>query len=170
MKDLLVSTQPNYQHPLMRLTVFFFNFLFTPTLSSWHGPPLPTVCAQEKKHPISYHWHTHLPPALYPAFSSLVVLSMSPLFHILTLLSSLFPYLLWMWLLFPTVLIVPIVPKHCLSHPSCSYGNQRATMLGKHYYACTKRDISLLPAESCSRTDFLLDNFHMLQCNPLCSL
>lgn len=60
--------------------------------------------------------------------------------------------------LFPTVLTVP---SRCLSHPSCSYGNQRATMLG-NIITLAQKEISLLPAESCGRTELLLNNFHML--------
>lgn len=55
--------------------------------------------------------------------------------------------------LFPTILT--------LSHLPCYYGN-----LG-NIIILAQKEISILPAESCSRTDSLLSNFHMFYCNRL---
>lgn len=142
--------------------------LFGPVKSSTSLPPhscflcFPTSVRSRTICPMSSLWQTHLSPALYPVGEPLSPISLSspclsdshshPVFLFVRLSSR------GVNVLFPTA---RAVPSHCLSHPSCNYGNRHATMLG-NIIMLAQREISLLPAERRARTDSLLDNFNML--------
>lgn len=134
----------------------------SPTAFSWMRLCSPTSVRSRTICPMSSLWQTHLSPALYPICEPLSPMSLSspclsdshshPVFLFVRLSSR------GVNVLFPTARAVPL---HCLSHPSCNYGNRHATMLG-NIIMLAQREISLLPAEWRARTDSLLDNFNML--------
>lgn len=111
-------------------------------LFSWRGPALQKVYVRGQNVPCQVmDIHTsHLPfipPSTSVSLSSPSSSPCLPVSHSHPCLPFLFPLSSpGVNVLFPTVLAVP---SHCLSHPSCNYGNQRATMLGNSLCLHKKR-------------------------------